>query len=189
MKFTNVKQLIIKFMGGGLINFPTRFLRWVKINGDVEGDDGGGDSGGGGSSSDVFFSPLAIQPTHIAVQTDDETYSIIEIKDLTASVDNDFGGRLIYSKDALISIGINENDLNNLEIVSIDEIEEDRDGQKALGGNYINTILDENYVIAYFNGSYEGCNIVRIIAEDGLKPVIYRVGDNLYTFNMIQEPM
>lgn len=45
MKFTNVKQLIIKFMGGGLINFPTRFLRWVKINGDTDGsDDGGGDS-------------------------------------------------------------------------------------------------------------------------------------------------
>lgn len=45
MKFTNVKQLIIKFMGGGLINFPTRFLRWVKIDGDAEGDDGGGDGG------------------------------------------------------------------------------------------------------------------------------------------------
>lgn len=49
MKFTNVKQLIIKFMGGGLINFPTRFLRWVKINGDGDGsDDGGGGGGGGG---------------------------------------------------------------------------------------------------------------------------------------------
>ncbi len=48
MKFTNIKQLIIKFMGGGIINFPTRFLRWVKIEGDTDGsDDGGGDSGGG----------------------------------------------------------------------------------------------------------------------------------------------
>lgn len=45
MKFTNVKQLIIKFMGGGLINFPTRFLRWVKINGDSDGSDDGGDGG------------------------------------------------------------------------------------------------------------------------------------------------
>ena len=42
MKFTNVKQLIIKFMGGGLINFTTRFLRWVKINGDSDDSDGGG---------------------------------------------------------------------------------------------------------------------------------------------------
>ena len=45
MKFTNVKQLIIKFFGGGIINFPTRFLRWVKINGDTDNsDDGGGDT-------------------------------------------------------------------------------------------------------------------------------------------------
>ena len=56
MKFTNVKQLIIKFMGGGLINFPTRFLRWVKINGDTDdSDDGGGDSGGGGGDSTIKF--------------------------------------------------------------------------------------------------------------------------------------
>lgn len=41
MKFTNVKQLIIKFMGGGIINFPTRFLRWVKINGDNNSNDSG----------------------------------------------------------------------------------------------------------------------------------------------------
>lgn len=53
MKFTNVKQLIIKFMGGGLINFPTRFLRWVKINGDSDGSDDGG-SGGGGSSDSII---------------------------------------------------------------------------------------------------------------------------------------
>lgn len=33
MKYTNIKKLLIKFMGGGLINFPTRFLRYVKING------------------------------------------------------------------------------------------------------------------------------------------------------------
>lgn len=49
MKFTNIKQLIIKFMGGGLINFPTRFLRWVKINGDTDDSDDGGSDGGGGS--------------------------------------------------------------------------------------------------------------------------------------------
>ena len=41
MKFTNIKQLIIKFVGGGIINFPTRFLRWVKINGDVDGSNDG----------------------------------------------------------------------------------------------------------------------------------------------------
>lgn len=50
MKYTNIKKLLIKFMGGGLINFPTRFLRWIKIDGDADGDDGG--SGGGGDSGD-----------------------------------------------------------------------------------------------------------------------------------------
>ena len=54
MKFTNVKQLIIKFMGGGLINFPTRFLRWVKINGDTDGSDDGG--GGSGDSESLLMS-------------------------------------------------------------------------------------------------------------------------------------
>lgn len=51
MKFTNVKQLIIKFMGGGIINFPTRFLRWVKIEGNTDGSDDGGGGGGSGSIS------------------------------------------------------------------------------------------------------------------------------------------
>ena len=37
MKYINIKKLLIKFMGGGLINFPTRFLKWIKIDGDAEG--------------------------------------------------------------------------------------------------------------------------------------------------------
>ena len=59
MKYTNIKKLLIKFMGGGLINFPTRFLRWIKIDGDAEGDDGGGsggdDSGGSMSMYDAWM--------------------------------------------------------------------------------------------------------------------------------------
>ena len=51
MKLTNIKQLIIKFMGGGIINFPTRFLRWVKIDGISDGSDDGGGGGGGGDAS------------------------------------------------------------------------------------------------------------------------------------------
>lgn len=56
MKYTNIKKLLIKFMGGGLINFPTRFLRWIKIDGDAEGDDGGGSGGddGGGNANGGF---------------------------------------------------------------------------------------------------------------------------------------
>ena len=55
MKYTNIKKLLIKFMGGGLINFPTRFLRWIKIDGDAEGDDGGGGGGDGGDTSKEAF--------------------------------------------------------------------------------------------------------------------------------------
>ena len=65
MKFTNVKQLIIKFMGGGLINFPTRFLRWVKINGDSDGSDDGGDDGGGGGTIDKFYLKLNRENLHL----------------------------------------------------------------------------------------------------------------------------
>lgn len=182
MKFTNIKQLIIKFMGGGLINFPTRFLRWVKINGDIEDGGGGGDS----ESSNVFFSPAVIQPTHIGVRGDDDTSSIIEIKDFTLSSDGDSGGTLIYSKDDLVNIGINENDLNNLEIVSVDEIMEDANGTKGLTSNSIANILNENYIIAYINCNYDGCEMARIIRENNIIPIIYRLGDNLYVFSTIQ---
>ena len=55
MKYTNIKKLLIKFMGGGLINFPTRFLRWIKIDGDAEGDDSGGGGGDGEDASEEAF--------------------------------------------------------------------------------------------------------------------------------------
>ena len=59
MKYINIKKLLIKFMGGGLINFPTRFLKWIKIDGDAEGDDGEGGGGDSGESEqiDVPFFP------------------------------------------------------------------------------------------------------------------------------------
>ena len=55
MKYTNIKKLLIKFMGGGLINFPTRFLRWIKIDGDAEGDDSGDGGGGDGGDKNIRF--------------------------------------------------------------------------------------------------------------------------------------
>lgn len=73
MKFTNVKQLIIKFMGGGLINFPTRFLRWVKINGDSDDSDDGG--GGDGDTTPTMIFPY--QPLEVKYWADfsyDNTY-------------------------------------------------------------------------------------------------------------------
>lgn len=41
MKIENITKLILKFIGGGTIKFPTCFLKWVII----EPCDGGGDGG------------------------------------------------------------------------------------------------------------------------------------------------
>lgn len=87
MKFTNVKQLIIKFMGGGLINFPTRFLRWVKINGDSDGSDGGS------SDTDINqeleflnqITDLIYQTNKFAFDADSEQHSCIPISDYNES--------------------------------------------------------------------------------------------------------
>lgn len=40
MKFTNISKFIIKFMGGGKINFPFNYLKEVEINGDNDGGSG-----------------------------------------------------------------------------------------------------------------------------------------------------
>lgn len=47
MKVTNIKKLWIKFIGGGLINFPHENLREVEIDGD------GLDGGGGGQEEEI----------------------------------------------------------------------------------------------------------------------------------------
>lgn len=44
MKIEHVHKLILKFMGGGIVNFPTRFLKWIKV--ESCDCDGGGDEGG-----------------------------------------------------------------------------------------------------------------------------------------------
>lgn len=106
MKFTNVKQLIIKFMGGGLINFPTRFLRWVKINGDSDDSDDEG-----GSDSDIFFVPATIQPKYFITNPNDEP---IDIKNYTP----DNSAYFLYNKEDIIHLGVNEEDLNNLDIIT-----------------------------------------------------------------------
>lgn len=46
MKFTNLSKLLIKFIGGGLVNFPTRYLKEVEVEAE------GGESDGGGSGND-----------------------------------------------------------------------------------------------------------------------------------------
>lgn len=41
MKFTNLSKLLIKFIGGGLVNFPTRYLKEVEVEAEGGESDGG----------------------------------------------------------------------------------------------------------------------------------------------------
>lgn len=59
MKFINIKKLIIKFIGGGIIKFPTRFLHWVIIDGENSGEEGGG-GGGDIDINDIYDGVLAL---------------------------------------------------------------------------------------------------------------------------------
>lgn len=52
MKFTNLSKLLIKFIGGGLVNFPTRYLKEVE----VEAEGGENDGGGSGNNDDELIS-------------------------------------------------------------------------------------------------------------------------------------
>lgn len=52
MKLTNLSKLLIKFIGGGLVNFPTRYLKEVE----VEAEGGENDGGGSGNNDDELIS-------------------------------------------------------------------------------------------------------------------------------------
>ena len=51
MKFTNLSKLLIKFIGGGLVNFPTRYLKEVE----VEAEGGESDGGGSGNNDELLL--------------------------------------------------------------------------------------------------------------------------------------
>lgn len=51
MKIEHITKLILKFMGGGIVNFPTRFLKWIKVE-SCDCDGGGGDDEGGDEGGD-----------------------------------------------------------------------------------------------------------------------------------------
>lgn len=50
MKIEHINKLILKFIGGGIVNFPTRFLKWIKV--ESCGCNGGSDDGGDDSGDD-----------------------------------------------------------------------------------------------------------------------------------------
>lgn len=94
-------------MGGGIINFPTRFLRWIKIDGVAEGDDGGGggDDGGDGGGGD--------EPTEFYIKFRADDFGVRNSDSVPDTVDRSKGYRL----DEILDMSDNtiENFINNVE--------------------------------------------------------------------------
>lgn len=189
MKYTNIKKLLIKFMGGGLVNFPTRFLRWVKIEGDTEGDDGGGDSGGGGGeegNSNIFFSPLAIQPSYYCM-IDEDNPTIHEIQDIANTISTNYSEDkelyLFYSKEQLMNLGISENILNNIQQVTYPEFIEDLESDCSKchkDDENLNNIIYNNYIVNYVTFSNYAIVCERVTIMDRMDNGIYKFGDDIY---------
>ena len=150
MKYTNIKKLLIKFMGGGLINFPTRFLRWVKIDGDADSD-GGSDDGEDGSenNSNIFFQLAAIQPSKYEVYlSENEPPTLIDIKnlDLNTFIDYYENGKninFVYSKEELTKLGFSLEELEALENFDINNIEFTENNSIRIDGS----IIRNNFII------------------------------------------
>lgn len=174
MKFTNVKQLIIKFMGGGLINFPTRFLRWVKINGDVDSSDDGG--GGSGSNSNVFFQLASIQPNRYAVDASDGEVIPIDIENLDLNTYINYFQNLgninfFYSKEEIAKLGVSLEKLEALECFTFDNRELTENNSISIDGS----IIRDNFIIEYLEPTIDDTGLIGIKANK-----IYYYSDSNY---------
>jgi hypothetical protein len=118
MKYTNIKKLIIKFIGGGIVNFPTRWIKWIKINScDCDGGDSGGD---GGDSQDGItledfndFYITVINNNYADTYNDDDTLQLSDLFEVPNI--NIFKGLLNLAKNAPEindSIDMNFNDMH-----------------------------------------------------------------------------
>jgi len=165
MKFTNVKQLIIKFMGGGLINFPTRFLRWVKIDGDAESDDGGED----GDNSDVFFVPATIQPKYFINNPNDEP---IEIKNYPHNTGN---ALFFYNKEDIISLGVNEENLNNLDYIGVLDALYDVAREHHNGYQIATNAFNEKIILCELDTTRKTISIY-----GGFRSYVYKISDDIF---------
>lgn len=169
MKYTNIKKLLIKFMGGGLINFPTRFLRWIKIDGDADGNDGGGGGDDSGDNNDVFFVPATIQPKYFINAGSDEP---IDIKNYISPESSSI---FLYNKEDIISLGVNEEDLNNLNIITPSNAYNDAVSNNGANGYQIPSIAFMRKIIL------DSVNIVDSVINIYSKTsYIYKISDDIF---------
>lgn len=98
--------------------------------------------GGGNLSSDVFFVPATIQPKYFI---NDDGTEPIDIKNYTPAKDTIF----LYNKEDIISLGVNEEDLNSLNIFGIDNAFIDADNNNHANGYTIQESVFDGKIILF----------------------------------------
>ena len=184
MKYTNIKKLLIKFFGGGLINFPTRFLRWVIIEGDSDGDDGEDDGGDEGDTEYVFFCSLDIQPKGYLTNMDGDNYSSIKNINTYRFKDNS-STWMLYDKNDILSlnIGVTEQELDNLQIAENVEFG-DYNVDTTNETNYISKEVDEHdfaYKVCLYCCGYHTPEIHGLGFDHSFSHIrIYKIEENYF---------
>ena len=145
MKIEHINKLILKFIGGGIVNFPTRFLKWIKVEScGCNGEDGDNDDSGGDSSNCMTIEDFA--DFNISVAYNDyvnnyESEQIVPIEEL-------LNVSSLKVLNALLSLGANNQTYYNNTIYLYDE-------QNTESGSYSHSIA----LIPNGQNSESGVNI------------------------------
>lgn len=101
MKFTNLSKLLIKFIGGGLVNFPTRYLKEVE----VEAEGGESDGEGSGNNDELLLKTKQIiadyASAHLGNGTQEYVADNVELPDFYIYFDRD--NKILYDCNLEIS--------------------------------------------------------------------------------------
>lgn len=161
MKIEHITKLILKFIGGGIVNFPTRFLKWIKVEScNCDGGGDGGDSQDGVTLEDFNnFYITVINDNYVDTYNDDDT---LQLSDLFEVPDiNIFKGLLNLAKNAPESI-------ESINMIFID--------------NHYSSDSNANYEhsISIYPRGGENYNIeistTKIVRDDNENPTIYTYG-------------
>lgn len=122
----------------------------------------------GGIGNDVFFVPATIQPKYFIRNNDIE---LIDIKNYTTTNKIAF---FLYNKEDIISLGVNEEDLNNLNIVGINDAFNDvyRE-QQPTGLLMPENSFDNKIVLMSMNNQ-------NIILYSNIESYVYKISDNIF---------
>lgn len=119
------------------------------------------------SNSDIFFVPATIQPKYFMNESDTEP---IEIKNYTLGY-----SLFLYNKEDIISLGVNKEDLNNLNILGIEDIFDDADNNSYINGLLIPKENFDNKVILW------GINPGEKASLYGMSDCyVYKISDNIF---------